>query len=794
MCFLLFVVACDDSPQEHLSRAKSYIDAGNPDAAVIELKNALQKDRRNPEARLLLGETYLSQSRLRNAEKELRLAREYGADPERVTDALGATLLRRGESAAVLSEFVDSPDLPLAHRRKILILRAVALYSSEEFDAAKEEFQHVLQIDPDDLAALIGISSITLAQEDFENAQDFLSHALTIAPQNPKILRLMGNLRLHEGEIEEATRFFKDALAQNPTSLRGYLTLAHVQIAADQTAAAQESLNAVLERVPRHSGANYLKSVLAMEAGNHEAAFLHSSTVLKTKPRHPGSLLIAAAAGLALERPEQSYRFLSLFLADHPGHEVATRLLGSAVRMIEERDLPPSELKELLDGTAEHSASLLLADKSQQWENFLDAGASAWRELEGPLLKEDPAEFCKKISSWSAQPDAIEGPAPWIIGQLSEPCWSKARQSLQIWVEASRSMTTPRVLLAQIHLAEGQAAEAKPLIDDLLVFAPERSDYLLLAALSYLGTNSPAQAKAILRQIAGPIEKNPANHYLIAQSYVMAGEHDKAAHLLTQLLPLGEPHDRTRLALAGIALANREFGKASDLLAEIIRSAPQHVDALEMMGDLHSLQGDGGEAQGYYEKVMRIEPTSARALKLAHGQVRAGNDEEAVATLRSWLAEHPEDVDVRTALGNQLLAQQNFFEASLQYRKILILDPLNIVALNNGAWSLFRMNDLPGAWSLAQRALEAAPDNKDVLDTAAQILMGQGDFDTAAKVLERASQRAPLDPSIQYRYGRTLAALERSDEATAVLGAALATTRPFPERSAAEALYRELMN
>ena len=45
--------------EEYLERAQEYFDDGELDASIIELKTALQKDRKNAQARLLLGQVYL---------------------------------------------------------------------------------------------------------------------------------------------------------------------------------------------------------------------------------------------------------------------------------------------------------------------------------------------------------------------------------------------------------------------------------------------------------------------------------------------------------------------------------------------------------------------------------------------------------------------------------------------------------------------------------------------------------------------------------------------------------------
>ena len=56
----LLMVGCGgDSPEKMLGSAKDYLAKNDPKAAIIQIKNALQKNPDSPEARYLLGKTLL---------------------------------------------------------------------------------------------------------------------------------------------------------------------------------------------------------------------------------------------------------------------------------------------------------------------------------------------------------------------------------------------------------------------------------------------------------------------------------------------------------------------------------------------------------------------------------------------------------------------------------------------------------------------------------------------------------------------------------------------------------------
>ena len=57
--------------QEHFERAQGYFERGDLDATIIELKNAIQRDKNNAEARLLLGRAYVQKGRGADAVDQL---------------------------------------------------------------------------------------------------------------------------------------------------------------------------------------------------------------------------------------------------------------------------------------------------------------------------------------------------------------------------------------------------------------------------------------------------------------------------------------------------------------------------------------------------------------------------------------------------------------------------------------------------------------------------------------------------------------------------------------------------
>ena len=89
---LLLVAACskEADSQKYLESAKKASANNDTKGAVIELKNALQKNPENAEARAQLGKLYIKQGDPASAEKELRKAMQLAKDKSELLPELDA--------------------------------------------------------------------------------------------------------------------------------------------------------------------------------------------------------------------------------------------------------------------------------------------------------------------------------------------------------------------------------------------------------------------------------------------------------------------------------------------------------------------------------------------------------------------------------------------------------------------------------------------------------------------------------------------------------------------------------
>jgi tetratricopeptide (TPR) repeat protein len=126
-----------------------------------------------------------------------------------------------------------------------------------------------------------------------------------------------------------------------------------------------------------------------------------------------------------------------------------------------------------------------------------------------------------------------------------------------------------------------------------------------------------------------------------------------------------------------------------------------------------------------------------------------------------------------------------------RYRRVLELQPGNIVALNNLAYALaVRKNQAAEALPFARRAAGLAPRLGSVLDTLGWIEHLLANHETAVKVLSEAVRAAPGDAEIRLHAAIANAAAGRTEDAQKELAIALKLDPSLESREEVQRLRR----
>ncbi len=226
-----------------------------------------------------------------------------------------------------------------------------------------------------------------------------------------------------------------------------------------------------------------------------------------------------------------------------------------------------------------------------------------------------------------------------------------------------------------------------------------------------------------------------------------------------------------------IAVDERRYVEATQILARVLRANPEEAEALYLLGEVNLVRGQFANALNLFKRVEGEPGLRARALQgIGISQLRLEAMDEAYRALEAATTADPSLVRAWNALGIYHDSQGNWSKAEEAYGRALELAPKDADVRNNRGYSLLAQ----GRFSEAEREFEQAialDPEAAVARTNLRLTMAwQGRYREAAFGLA-AQERAAMLNNIGY------IAMMRGDfaEAEAYLAQSMETSASFYE-------------
>jgi tetratricopeptide (TPR) repeat protein len=184
---------------------------------------------------------------------------------------------------------------------------------------------------------------------------------------------------------------------------------------------------------------------------------------------------------------------------------------------------------------------------------------------------------------------------------------------------------------------------------------------------------------------------------------------------------------------------------ALKMLQDHARQYPKSAPVQEVLAEVALANGQRPQARAALLAAKAANPNFTQAdLALAQLDMAEGREKEAAATLSALVQRNGKNVPARMLLAAVREKDGNMSAAMEEYRKILEIQPSNVLVLNNLAYALAeRGNQQDEALKYAQRATELAPDAPAVANTMGWILYHKGLYSMALPYLEKAADQEP---------------------------------------------------
>ena len=210
--------------------------------------------------------------------------------------------------------------------------------------------------------------------------------------------------------------------------------------------------------------------------------------------------------------------------------------------------------------------------------------------------------------------------------------------------------------------------------------------------------------------------------------------------------------------------------------------APDHADALHLLGLLRVSQGRGEEGTALLRRAADRTPgLPAVWYNLSLALSGARQSEEAIACLQRAVALNPGYAEAHLALGQAAKAGGRNEEAAASYRRALAAAPCDVPLLNRLGIACADVGLLGEAEDCLRRAVAAAPANAAAHANLGVLFQRQERLEESVAAFRRALELTPADPAVLVRLGMSLTEQNQPQEAMDCYQAALAVRPDDPE-------------
>lgn len=655
---LFSLAACGETKdaETYISEAVEYQKKGEDKAAIIQLKNALQQEPNNKNARFLLGTLYYKNDDLLSAEKELNRALDLGMNPNQILPELSHVLFDLGKFQHLLDTIKQHPEV---NSSEINTLRGRALLAIGKNEESKTILKQVLAENPGAPEALIGLAQHALSENDLETATELSERAVEKNPENPTAWRFKANLLRAQGDAEAALEAFERVTELAPNDISVYNDKAAIEIALGRFDDAKNSIDHARELAPDSLMVHYSQALLDFTQNKHEEALDSIQTVLSAAPEHLPSVLLAGAIQLSLNSLRQAEQHLEQYLKKIPGNLYARKLMINTLI----RSNQTKQAIEVLEPTLE---------AAQQDPQLLAMAGEAYMRTGEFTKATNFFEKANKIAPNNAFLHTALG-----LSKLATGDREHAIAELQLAKDLSKNSHRAGILLALTHLRSNEFDKALSVIDEL-----EKED-----------------------------PQNPLFHNLKGAAYMSQDDFAAARTHFNKALAIQPGFFPAISNLARLDLQDQKPDKAKKRFEAVLNNDEKNIQAMNALAALALSQGNTHEATKWLKRASDRNPNALDpALRLGAHYLRIEEKEKALLLARKLFGAQPDEPRVLELLGKTQLAHDNHAAALDSYEKLAAELPESAAAQLQIAKLHSAMKDLPATSSALKKALRINPD------------------------------------------------------------------------------------
>jgi putative PEP-CTERM system TPR-repeat lipoprotein len=712
------------------------------------------------------------------------------------------------------------------------LIRAEAQQGLGRVAEARQAYERSLELAPDHPSALIGLATLDLQDGDVEAAKKRIDRTVEVAPHRIAGHYLQALMAYQEQDYDRAADILGNILMGTREHLPSQLLLGTIRYRQGQLEQARDRLSLFVTRVPGNPNARKLLAATLMKLRQADKAIEILTPIADASPDDPQILALLGSAHVQNGDTERGTELLSRAAELAPEAPAIRTQLALTQLASGNTEAAIIELQTAADLGMSQADFLLVITHIRQKE-YDQAIATSKKLIE--KMSDNPAPYNLLGAALAGKGDDEGARKAFAQALAMNPDatasrFNVARMDLRAG-QREEAITNLDIILAKhpghlgsattragLAIQDGEQDQAQALL--VAAYESHRDSVRAGLVLSrfYLQTKKPLDALRITREVSNKHGDNAAVQRVLGMALAATGDQQGARDAFRKVVAANPDSiaDRQRLAitelgtgklrsaeknlrpvvaakpdnlqltatLAALHIQLKHYTDAMTLATRLQQEAPDSAIGYRLVGDIIAATGDPKDAVPLYRQAIAKNPSADNYRRLYYLQA-ASDPLNATATAKEWLELAPKDPAPALILAGEAERRKDSDTALRYYQKVISNHPDQVIALNNAAWLLMKI-DGETALKYAKRASELAPDNNSISDTYGMILLQQSRPEKALIMLQRAAAKDLKRSEFGYHAALALYALGRRDDAITRLGYVLRKNQDFGERAEAE--------
>ncbi|MGD0058949.1 MAG: tetratricopeptide repeat protein [Verrucomicrobiia bacterium] len=632
---------------------------GEVGAAIASLKPLVEKRPQFVQAQFLLADGYRARGDFESAIEIYRAMEELAPKNPDAPFLMGMTFLqekKRDEARAAFGRAVElSPDYVAGVEQ--LVDMDIA---DKQYGTALQQVQPLLDRNPKSAEARLVQAKIFLAQQDVKRAEAALLKAVELKPESRTAHLVLARLYVDTQQEQKALDDLRAFVEKNPKDAAAWMFIGMIQEQQKDDNAARDTYEKLLAANPQYTPAmNNLAWLYAEHFGQTDKAYGIASKARELQPHDP---FAADTLGWILYRMKQYPKALTLLQesAGKLGKQPDVQLhLGLTYYMLGEEGPARAALQHARelnkDVTGHEEADRCLAILA------IDPASA------GPEAR---AMLDKRLAATADDPVARAR-----LAAIDERAgnFDKATEAYQLILTANPNDVGALVNLARLYSARlNDPHKAIEFAKSAYKVAPDDPSVSAILGRLAFQTGDYKWAASLLQQASRQQPLNPEVLFDFALASYSVGQVSDAVSSAKSALQAGTGFSRadaTARFLDMIALADdpKQAAASSSRVQDILKSQPDYVPALMVLGAMEDQKPDLRAAEQIYEKVLSLYPDfgpAKRRLAILYAADQPADNQKALQLAMQAREAFPDDPDVAKALGILAYRQGDYVRSS----------------------------------------------------------------------------------------------------------------------------------